>query len=57
MMMGQRAPMKSGDEYDALTRFRKYRIWRAGDRAGIKRRFRRRERRQAKLGDRNAVHV
>lgn len=41
-------PLKSGDEYDALTRFRKFLKWRPGDRHKIKRAFRRRVRRMFK---------
>jgi hypothetical protein len=41
----KRIPMKSGDEYDALTSWRKVLHWRAGERARIKRHYRRRERR------------
>ncbi len=48
-MMGQRLPLRSGDEYDALTRWRKLFHWRSRERATIKRRFRRRERRSGKL--------
>lgn len=48
-MMERREPMKSGDEYDALTRWRKFLRWRAGERAKIKRLFRRRERRVGKV--------
>lgn len=44
----KRIPMKTGDEYDALTRWRKYLNWRAGERKKIKKLYRRRERRQAK---------
>jgi len=38
-------PMKSGDEFDALTWAKRYYRWRAGHRSGIKRRYRQRERR------------
>ncbi len=44
-----RIPLRGGDEYDALTRWRKVLIWRAGERARIKRRYRRRERHAARL--------
>ncbi len=47
-MMGRRIPMKSGDEFDALTNWRKVMHFKAGARARIKRRFRRRERRLGK---------
>lgn len=40
-----RIPMKTGDEYDALTKWKNYCTWRAGERAKIKRLYRRRERR------------
>lgn len=40
----KRIPMKTGDEYDALTGWRKVLHWRAGERARIKRLYRRRER-------------
>jgi hypothetical protein len=45
---GQRSvkiPLKNGDEYDALTRWKRVHNWRAGDRAKIKRAYRRRLRR------------
>jgi hypothetical protein len=41
-------PMKGGDEYDALTGWRKVCKWKAGDRKAIKRGYRRRCRRVAK---------
>lgn len=41
----KRIPMISGDEYDCFTSWRRYRCWHAGQRAKIKRRYRRRERR------------
>jgi hypothetical protein len=41
----KRIPMNTGDEYDALTDWKGYVPWRAGERARIKRRYRRRERR------------
>ncbi len=41
-------PMKGGDEYDALTRWRKVLDWRAGERSWIKRKYRRRERHTAR---------
>jgi hypothetical protein len=39
--------MVTADEYDAFTRWRRRVIWRAGEVAKIKRRYRRRERRAA----------
>ena len=47
--MAKRIPLTSGDEYDALTRWRRVLRWQAGQRAAIKRRYRRRERRLARL--------
>jgi hypothetical protein len=46
-MMGSKG-MRSADEYDALTKFRRYLHWRAGERKSIKNRFRRRMRRDEK---------
>ena len=46
--MTRRIPMNSGDEFDALTRWRHSLYWKPGERSAIKRRYRRRERRQAK---------
>jgi hypothetical protein len=39
-----RIPFGSGDEQDALTKWRHMLYWHAGQRASIKRRYRRRER-------------
>jgi len=44
-MMGHRERMISGDEYDALTRGKRWHKWRAGVRAWIKRKFNKRQRR------------
>lgn len=38
-MMGHNEKMKSGDEYDAFTRWRRFLGWKSGDRRKIKRRF------------------
>jgi len=46
--MAKRIPMNSGDEYDALTRWKRYVHWRPGERKRIKRRYNRRARRLAK---------
>lgn len=46
--MTRRIPMTNGDEFDALTRWRHRLHWKPGERSTIKRRYRRRERRQAK---------
>jgi hypothetical protein len=47
-MMGQRAPARSGMEYDAISRWRHRRNWQHVRRSWWKRRLRRRERREAK---------
>lgn len=48
--MGRRIPMTRAEEYDALTRARRFYVWtqRAGACAAVKRRYRRRERREAR---------
>lgn len=40
----KRMPMKTGDEYDALTRWKKFLKWKAGQRKKIKRAFNKKER-------------
>jgi hypothetical protein len=47
MTMAKRIPMNTGDEYDALTKWKKYVHWKAGERKAIKRRYNRRERRKS----------
>lgn len=49
-MMGRRIPLRRAEEYDALTRARRFYCWtqRAGAVAAVKRRYRRRERREAR---------
>lgn len=47
MSMGKRA-RKGGAEYDAFSTFRRVILWRPSERAQIKRKARRRERRQAR---------
>jgi len=47
--MPKRIPMISGDEVDALTRWRKYLKWRAGERKRVKQKYNRRERKSVKL--------
>lgn len=47
-MMGHREKMRGGDEYDALTPWKKYIGWRPGARKRIKRRFNKRARAQAR---------
>lgn len=41
-------PLKSGDEYDAFTRWRRLMNWKAGQIARIKRRYNKRVRQKAK---------
>lgn len=41
-------PLKSGDEQDALTRWRRYLRWRPGQKTRVKRSYRRRVRAWAK---------
>ena len=48
-MMGRRQVLKSGDEQDAVTRWRHLLAWRPGDRRRIKRRLNRRDRRETRL--------
>ena len=48
-MMGHRAPLRSGDECDGLTRAKRYHRWRPGDRKALKRAFNKRQRRTARL--------
>lgn len=40
----KRKPLTSGDEYDALTKAKKYHFWRAGDRKKIKKAYHKKER-------------
>lgn len=40
--------MVDGNEFDALTRWKKFLHWRAGERKRIKQKYNRRERRQAR---------
>lgn len=47
-MMGHREKLKSGDEYDAVTRWRRFLHWRAGQRKRVKRQLARRARREGK---------
>jgi hypothetical protein len=48
-MMGPRLPTRSGDEHDAITRWPAKHLDRAGVRARVKRRMRRRERQAGKV--------
>jgi hypothetical protein len=47
-MVGKRIQMKSGDEYDALTKARKFHIWKAGQIKKIKRQYNKRFRKHGK---------
>ena len=40
--MGKRIPMKGGDEYDALTKARKFYLWKSGQLKRIKRAYNKR---------------
>ena len=48
-MMGHRATLKGGDEYDALTRAKRFYHFRPGTRKRIKARFNRRMRKMVKV--------
>lgn len=48
-MMGTKEPMIDGDEYDALTKARKFYRWRAGMIKKVKRQFWKRTRKRAKV--------
>lgn len=45
MKLGRTLPLKGGDEYDALTKWKKFLKWRAGQRKAIKRAYNKRQRR------------
>ena len=55
--MARRIPMIDGDEYDALTPWRKYTRWRAGERRRIKRRYNRRDRRRRLTSDQDVSGI
>ena len=46
--MSEKIPMKGGDEYDALTKARKFHLWKAGQVKKIKRAYNKRFRKQGK---------
>ena len=48
MTMPKRIPMKGGDEYDALTKARKFYLWKAGRVKKIKRAYNKRLRKHNK---------
>ena len=45
----KRIPMNNGDEYDALTKWKRFIKWRSGQRKKIKRRYNKRERRLSSI--------
>lgn len=47
-LLERKEPARKADEYDVITRWRRYLIWRPGEVAGIKRRLRRRGRHRIK---------
>ena len=47
-MMGHRGKMKGGDEYDALSPWKRYYHWQPGERKRIKRGYNKRQRKAAK---------
>ena len=48
-MMGHRSQLISGDEYDTLTKARKYHTYKSGEVKQIKRQHNKRTRKQAKI--------
>ena len=46
--MSKRIPMKGGDEYDALTKARKFYLWKSGQLKKIKRAYNKRFRKYSK---------
>ncbi len=46
--LGKRIPMKGGDEFDALTKARKFYLWKAGQVKKIKRAYNKRFRKHTK---------
>ena len=46
--MTERIPMKGGDEYDALTKARKFHLWKSGQLKKIKRAYNKRFRKYSK---------
>jgi len=48
-------PMIDGDEYDAMTGWRRLLHWRPGERKAIKRKYNRRVRREARCATRQEV--
>ncbi len=54
-MMGHRDKLKDGDEYDAVTSFRRFLLWLPGRRRWIKNKINRRARREAKREMRDVI--
>jgi hypothetical protein len=48
-MMGHRAKLAGGDEWDAFTRGKRFHFWHAGERRRLKRKFAKRQRAQVIL--------
>jgi hypothetical protein len=48
LMMTKRIPMKGGDEYDGLTKARRFHIWKSGQLKKIKRAYNKRFRKHIK---------
>jgi hypothetical protein len=46
-------PLKSGDEHDALTRWKRFLNWRPGKRVLVKRQYNKRVRKEAKRNEEN----
>ena len=46
--MNKRVPLKSGDEYDALSKSRKFHLWKSGQLKKIKRAYNKRFRKYSK---------
>ena len=51
----KRKPLKTGDEYDALTKWKKFVKFRAGERKKIKKKYNRKERQWLKRTDEHGI--
>ena len=51
----KRKPLKTGDEYDALTKWKKFVNFRAGERKKIKQKYNRKERQWLKRKDEHGI--
>lgn len=56
-MMGHKAKMISGSEYDAFTKYRHLLPWQSGERHKIKETFSRRQRRREKQSARESANA